>query len=308
MARPLVYVLILNWNSHGYTVRCIESLQALDYPNYRIVIIDNASADESEPILRARFPELAFIQTGANLGYAGGNNRGIAYALAQGAEYIWLLNVDTHVDCRALCTLVEAMENNVRAGLAGSKIYYMDSQRIAYAGGCVDFWRGSTFHRGDTEIDTGQYDQPAQVDFVTGCSLIVRSSVIREVGPLIESYFLYFEDIEWSLRVHKAGFELLFVPASVVWHKEGGTSGGRTNPDVIYYAARNNLYLIEQHFPFPQRVTASLRLVVSYTRSLLRHTALRHTAKPQYRSAVLQAGWDYARRVTGQRNKPSTTT
>ncbi|MBC8122394.1 MAG: glycosyltransferase family 2 protein [Gemmatimonadaceae bacterium] len=302
MARPLVYVLILNWNSYGYAVRCIESLQVLDYPNYRIVIIDNASVDSSEQILRAHFPELPFIQTGANLGYAGGNNRGIAYALTQGAEYIWLLNVDTYVDRRALSTLVEAMEANVRVGLAGSKIYYMEPpERICYAGGCVNFWLGITFHRGDSETDTGQYDQPAQVDFVTGSSLMVRSSVIKQVGPLIESYFLYFEDVEWSLRIHKAGFELLFVPDSVVWHKEGGTSGGRTNPDVIYYGIRNNLYLIERHFPVPQRLMAGLRLVLSNVRFLLRNTA-----NTQYRSAVLQAGWDYIRRVTGQRTKPST--
>lgn len=301
MSSPLVYILVLNWNSCNYAVRCIESLQALDYSNYRIVVIDNASADSSERVLRARFPELPFIQTGANLGYAGGNNRGIAYALAQEAEYVWLLNVDTHVDRRALCALVGAMEANARVGLAGSKIYYMDSpERIAYAGGCVDFWRGSTFHRGENEPDTGQYDQPTQVDFITGCSLIVRSSVIKQVGPLIESYFLYFEDVEWSLRVHKAGFDLLFVPDSVIWHKEGGTSGGRMNPDVIYYTARNNLYLVEQHFPFPQRVTAGLRLMLARVRFLLRHTT-----DTQYRSAVLQASWDYTRRVTGRRNNPS---
>ncbi len=298
---PLVHVLVLNWNAHAYTEQCVRSLQQLDYPNYRIVVIDNASEDGSEQILRSLFPELTLIQTGANLGYAGGNNCGVAYALQQGAQYIWVLNNDTRVDPHSLSALVAEMEQDPQVGMAGSKIFYMDRpDRIAYAGGYVDFWRGKPYHRGVNELDDGQYDRPEPVDFITGCSLLVRSACIAQVGTMTEDYFLYCEDVEWNLRFRKAGFKRLFVPTSVLWHKESASAGGGEHPNVVYYNARNRLYLFEQFSTLP-RLTATVRYTLWHFKFLALRLFGQRTRFPAFCLAVFEGYRDYLKRVTGPR-------
>jgi GT2 family glycosyltransferase len=298
--QPLVYVIVLNWNAYAYTQDCVESLLRLTYPHYEIVIVDNASSDDSAAILQRSFPDLTVLQSGGNLGYAGGNNVGIDYACRQGAEYIWLVNNDTHIDPQALTALVEALESKPQAGIAGSKIYYMDEpNRISYAGGHVDFIRGKTLHRGDSEIDVGQYDQIEDVDFITGCSLLIRSSVIANLGKLCESYFLYFEDAEWSLRVKKAGYKLLYVPNSILWHKVSGTAG-EWNPNVTYYYVRNGLYLFEQHFAPAQRLTATVWHLLHHLR-YLGFTIQRRKQFGKHSIATVQGIWDYLWRVNGKR-------
>src|SRR5664279_2479168 len=101
-AAKLTYIILLNWNGWQDTIACVESCRKLSYPNFRILIVDNGSTDNSEAILRERLPDIELLQTGANLGFAGGNNVGIRHALAQGADYVWLLNNDTVVDAEAL--------------------------------------------------------------------------------------------------------------------------------------------------------------------------------------------------------------
>ncbi len=127
---PMVYIILLNWNGWKDTVECVESCRKLSYPDVRIVIVDNGSTDGSETRLRERFPDLELIQTGANLGFAGGNNVGIRYALEKGAEYVWLLNNDTIADAEALSALVQAAEDDQTVGMVGSKIVYHDDPRI----------------------------------------------------------------------------------------------------------------------------------------------------------------------------------
>ncbi|MBC8122848.1 MAG: glycosyltransferase family 2 protein [Gemmatimonadaceae bacterium] len=308
MVRPLVYILVLNWNSPAYTVRCVESLLHLHYSNYRILLIDNGSTDGSEAVLRARFPDLAFLQTGDNLGYAGGNNRGVAYALERGADYLWILNNDTCVDPRALEALVEAVEKDEGIGLAGSKIRSMDDpDRLVFAGGQIDFWQGKSFHRGHLEADSGQYDRLEDVSFVTGCSLFFRASLIEQVGLMRETYFLYCEDVEWNLRIQKAGYRTVYVPGSVLWHKEGGSAGTtraeRLHPDVVYYCARNGLYFFKEAFPVPQRWTASLWHLFENFRLLVSLFRRRDPRFAEYSHSVFQAFADYCNRVSGRRQK-----
>ncbi|MBC7882056.1 MAG: glycosyltransferase family 2 protein [Anaerolineae bacterium] len=299
---PLVHILVLNWNAYSYTIECVHSLRRLKYANYRIVLIDNGSTDNSEQILHRELPDLPLLQTGANLGYAGGNNCGINYALEHGADYIWILNNDTRVDSNSLTALVDALERNPDAALAGSKIFYMDrSEHLAYAGADIDYLRGKLCHRGVNEIDNGQYDKLEAVDFVTGCSLLVRASLIEKVGLMSEDFFLYCEDVEWNLRFQKAGFICLYVPSSRIWHKESGSAGGPENPNVVYYGARNRLYLFERHFPLLSRTTATVRYSLWHIKYLVTVYLQERKRFGEVFSAVSQGYRDYVARVVGCR-------
>jgi GT2 family glycosyltransferase len=251
MNDPLVYIILLNWNGWQDTIECVESCRKLSYPNFRILIVDNGSTDGSEARLRERISDMEFIKTGANFGFAGGNNAGIRYALEQGADFVWLLNNDTVVDAEALTALVHVAESDDKCGMVGSKIPYHDNPRLLwYAGAVVDQERPyRPCHRGLNEEDRGQYDVVCETGYVTGCSLLARKEMMAEVGLLDDGFFLYFEDADWSARAHAAGWRLMYCPASLVLHKVSLSVGGAASPILLYYTARNRLYFVKRNYP-----------------------------------------------------------
>ena len=247
----LVYIIILNWNGWEDTVECIKTCRRLSYPHFRILILDNCSTDGSVSIISEKFPDIELIQTGANLGFAGGNNVGIRYALARGADYVWLLNNDTVVDVWALSALVTVAEGDERVGMVGSKIVYYDNPHLIwYAGAISDLRRPYRLgHRGLLEEDRGAYQQIQETGYITGCSLLARKEMIESVGFLDDALFLYFEDADWSARASAAGWKLMYSPGSVIRHKESASAGGAASPSVMYYTARNRLYFTRRNFP-----------------------------------------------------------
>ena len=291
-----VFIIILNWNGWRDTVDCVESCRKLSYPSVRILIVDNGSTDGSEAILRERFPDLDVIRTGDNLGFAGGNNVGITCALERGAEYVWLLNNDTVVEPDALSGLVQVAESDDSIGMAGSKIvYYDDPERLWYAGAILDPARPHCpAHRGLGERDRGQYADTAETGYVTGCSLLARREMIEEVGLLDDDLFLYFEDVDWSARARRAGWRLMYAPASVVRHKESASTGGAVSPAVMYYTARNRLAFVRRNFP------AQLRRAVWY--DLYEHVLV-NVKKGRFSAAAsaLQGIRDFFAGKTGRR-------
>jgi GT2 family glycosyltransferase len=249
--KKTIFVIILNWNGWQDTAECVESCGKLDYPNFHILVIDNGSTDDSEAQLQERFPDLEIIQTGENLGFSGGNNVGIKYALEQGAEYIWLLNNDTIVDPRCLSLMVQTAEADDRVGMVGSKIYYHHAPgTIWYAGGEIDLGKGGlTRHIGQDEKDQGGDNRAIETDYITGCSLLARRTMIEEVGLLEEKYFLYLEDADWSLRARQQGWRLLYQPAAHLWHKEGAQSEKIYSERFIYYYLRNRFFFVRRFAP-----------------------------------------------------------
>jgi GT2 family glycosyltransferase len=236
-----VYVIVLNWNGKEDTLECLESLRTTDYDNYQVVLVDNGSEDDSVRAVRERFPEVEIVETGANLGFAGGNNVGMHYALEKGADYLYLINNDTTVHPDYLKELVAAAEADPRVGSAGSKIYYhSEPQRIWFAGGKINWLCNKGEHIGLDEMDEGQYDEQKEAGYLTGCSLLVKREVVEKVGVLADDYFLYYEDADYSLRIKNAGYKNLYVPTSRIYHKVSrSTKPGSSS--YVYYHVRNGL-------------------------------------------------------------------
>jgi GT2 family glycosyltransferase len=223
---PLVYIVVLTWNGKADTLECLQSLQRLTYSNARILVVDNASEDGTAEAVRLSFPGVELIWNESNLRFAGGNNIGIKYSFRQGADYVLLLNNDTVVDRDFLAHLVQKAEQDKQVGIVGPKVYYYgDSKRIWFAGGRIEWWKGWVSHIGIRETDTHQYDALRQVDYVTGCCMLVKREVVDAVGTLDEKFYLYVEDVDWCVRARQAGFKVVYVPSSHIWHKISSSSG-----------------------------------------------------------------------------------
>ena len=245
---PKVFIVIINWNNWPDVLECLESLKNNDYPNYQVVIIDNGSKEKPEP----PSPEIKIIYNEENLGFSGGNNIGIKYALEQGADYVLLLNDDTIVSQDFLSKLVEIGESNEKFGMIGPKIYYYeDKNRIWSAGGKINWLYNKGEMKGYNEIDRGQYDSPEiqETEYLTGCCLLVKRAVIEKVGLMPKDYFLYYEETDWSLKARRAGFQCVFVPEAKIWHK-GSRSAVAGSSSYIYYHVRNGLIMAQRYAPW----------------------------------------------------------
>jgi GT2 family glycosyltransferase len=243
---PQVTIIVLNWNGLNDTLDCLESLDQLDYQNYKVVVVDNGSVDGSVPVIRERFPAVTIIENDENLGYAGGNNVGLRYAVTQGADYALLLNNDTVVDPAFLRILVDAAEAEPTVGIAGPTICYHERPDVIWsAGGSIDWQRGSTRMVGLDEQDMGQFGKkPREVDFVTGCALLARMRTVEESGELDERFFMYYEETEWCVRITRAGYRIIHVPQAKIWHKISPDAQADSSL-IHYYMTRNRLLFLK---------------------------------------------------------------
>lgn len=243
---PLVYIIIVNWNGLSDTIECIKSCRKLLYKNYKIVLVDNGSVDSSEMILNQMFSDIKILQTGENLGFAGGNNIGIRYSLQHSADYVWLLNNDTVVEDSSLDHLVKGAEACPDVGIVGSKILILSNPNVLNcAGSKVSIVDGTSEHIGSNQEDNGQYDKIVKAEFLTGCSILVSRRMIETVGLIPEEYFLYFEETEWCFKARSRGFCLVFMPFSRVYHKVSA-SVMKTPSIKTYYFTRNRLFFLQR--------------------------------------------------------------
>ena len=218
-----VSIIVLNWNGWRDTVKCLTSLESLNYRNFRVVVVDNDSTDDSVPQIRQAFPDLAIIEAKKNLGFAGGCNLGIRQALRDGAEFVWLLNNDTKVDPGALGAMVEMADTDPKIGAVGSAIYSAEEPEhlVAWGGGHVNFWLGHSRHFLNSVPNN-------RIDFLTGASLLLRCAALKSLGLLDEGFFMYWEDGDYCFRLRRAGWTLAVAGNSLVWHKEQGSVGKKS--------------------------------------------------------------------------------
>lgn len=299
-----VYILILNWNGWGDTIECLESVFRLDYPNYRVIVCDNASSDGSlgkiqawaegrldayvsagqslrhflfpplpKPIYyavydrieaetggkRSYFPALTLIQTGANLGFAGGNNVGLRHALARDDfDFVWLLNNDTVVKPDALTFMVKRMAERPDAGMCGSLLPYYDEPLITWAsgGGVYNRWLGRSNNidvNKSITVISSRIEVETSMVYLAGASMLVLKKFILDIGLMTEDYFLFYEEIDWSMR-GKHSYSLAFSPESRVYHKVGRSIGTAGKDTVAYQRAvcltiKNRILFTARFFP-----------------------------------------------------------
>lgn len=263
-----LYAVIVNWNGKTDTIACLTSLTKVKRygTELHVIVVDNGSSDQSAEDIKKKHPWVTVISAGKNLGFTGGNNVGIRHALSESAEYIWLLNNDTIVDPNVLSFVNVFADEAV--GACGSKIYFAPGQEYHrdryskgeqghvfwYAGGVVDWNNMYASHRGVDEVDHGQYNKTEETPYITGCSFVIRADVIRSIGLLDDAYYLYLEDLDWSIRIQRAGYKTLYVPSSVVWHVNAGSSGQPGNPVHEYYMTRNRLMFGLRYAPVRTKI------------------------------------------------------
>lgn len=198
---------------------------------------------------------LIVIRNSKNLGFAGGNNVGLNFGLKTKADFFLMLNNDTLVDKNFLKELLDVCISDEKIGVVVPKIYFAKGfefhknrykkedlgKVLWYAGGSIDWKNLIAFHLGVDQVDSGSFGSISETEFATGCCMLIKKEVLKKVGLLDEKYFLYYEDSDFSQRVSKAGFKIMFVPKALVWHKNAGSSGGAGSALQDYYLTRNRL-------------------------------------------------------------------
>lgn len=301
-----VYIILVNWNGWRDTIECLESVFRCDYPDFRVVVCDNGSTDDSlarlcewadgrvslpvpadaNPLHKLSLPPLpkpldyavyqrqeaeaggnraadlplTLISTGTNLGFAGGNNVAIRYALARGdLAHVWLLNNDTVIDPHALTALVQRLQEKPAAGMCGSVIrYYNQPEKVqALGGGWHCSWIGLPWHYGKyfpVKPPLAAAAIEKRMNYVEGCSLLASRRFLETVGLMCEDYFLYFEETDWAIR-GKPEFSLACAPDSIVYHKVGGSIGTSSKPWeksalCDFYNIKNRIYFTRKFYPY----------------------------------------------------------
>lgn len=241
-----VHIVLLNYNGYEDTIECIKSLCEINYNNFNIVVVDNNSTDKSEEKIKAAIKgknKIHFIQTGENLGFSGGNNVGIKWSLVKNADYICLLNNDTVVEKDFLIKLINEMEHDNRIGISAGKImYFNDKNTIWSAGGFINEIKSLGKHYGINELEKKcKYEEKKQVTFLTGCLQLIRREVFENIGLYDNEYFLYMEDVDFCKRATNAGYKLMYIPDSKIYHKVSSSTGGDESPLQLYYIIRNRI-------------------------------------------------------------------
>ena len=292
---PSVAIIILIWNGQDDTVECLESLRKDTYSSKKVIVVDNGSSDDSAAVIRARFPEVTLIETGANLGFTGGNNVGIRHAIAHGADYVYILNNDTTVEPDSLSALIAAAEAAPKFGLLAPVMHYFDPPReIWFAGSRIVLASGLAVH--DNSRNPNRTEAPYEVPWVSGCAMLMPASLASKLGGFDERYYLTSEDVDLSLRVSREGYAVVTVPAARIYHK-GGKSGKRISGIGYYYVVRNKLLLVKNHCG-KGYVFAALRIVGFHLWDLVRR---RREAKVRLRyfRSVIDAVHDHLLRRYG---------
>lgn len=268
-----VVAVVLNWNGTDDTVACVASLLRIGAPSLEVLVVDNGSRRGPQQALAAAGLDVSVLSTGVNLGYAGGNNAGMREALARGAGFVWILNNDAEVDAGALAPLLEAARRFPEAGAFGSRVLRGDDpSRIWVAWGSVT-WRQSLIAlAGENEKDGPRFDEEREVEWVPGCSLLLRTAALADVGGFDEDFFAYHEDADWAARARAAGWTSRYVPASRVVHHIHGSSGGASHYGGFrkYLSARNSILYALRHGSAWQRLRLGLAIVVTFPFQLLR--------------------------------------
>jgi len=278
-----VAIIIINFNGEEDTAQCLRSLEALNFPkeNLLTVVVDNGSKKKLElSKTTLASGNIKVLDAGENLGFAGGNNFGIRYAIENGADYVMLLNNDTYVEKNLVKELLSAFQAESNVGIIAPKIYFAkgfefhknnyreeDLGKVFwYAGGIMDWENVIGRHRGVDEVDHGQYERIEDTDFATGCCFFTSVEVLQRVGFLDERLFLYYEENDLCQRVKQYGYRILYAPKAILWHKNAQSTGGSGSALQDYFITRNRLWFGMRYASLRARIALireSIKLLIS---------------------------------------------
>lgn len=248
---PTIAVIILNYNGGDMLLNCVRSVAEGQEAETGIIVVDNASMDGSAQKAKAQFPDITLIQNTENLLFCKGCNVGIRHALDKGYDYIFLLNNDATLLPDSLSRLVEHMENNRRLGGVQPLLLFEHDPGIIQSAGCRISLSGLAWDHlcGQPVEEAGE--QPLDVPGITGGAMFLRALAIREVGMFAEEFEMYFEDVDLSLRLRSAGWELACLPKARACHIRSATTDALGTARRVFYCQRNSCSLIFRHFPIP---------------------------------------------------------
>ena len=246
---PLFWVITLGLNNSADTIECINSLKRLDYSKFHILYIDNGSREEEFRKVATAFEDIHIIRMAENVGMARGFNAGIAHALAQGAEYVFMINNDTIVDRGLLRRLADAGERDVNPTVLVPKIYYYDDRDVIWsAGSRFRSFPPAIVIRKGTGPDDGRFDEQTELSFTTTCALAFPRRTLESVGLLDANFFFFCEDYDYCLRAREAGVTIRFVPDAKMWHKVSkSTRAGSKNPFFWHTYGRSEAIFCRKH-------------------------------------------------------------
>ncbi len=258
MQKKLAIVLV-NWNSFELTKDSLESLRLTMFNNYDCIVVDNGSVDGSGDLIKKQFPNCIVLKSSTNKGFTGGNNLGIEFALQNGYEYIMMLNNDVFVEPDFLEPLIARLDQDNLIGAVQPLIYFDHDRNLIWnAGSTYNTFLGicSTPDYNKKDAQGLFRNKEKKIDWITGCAFMMRSSILKEIGLLKEGFFIYYEDVDLSFRIKAAGYELAYVPSSVIYHiagishktKEKGKEGF-VSPKVHFLYTRNRIWCLKEHTP-----------------------------------------------------------
>lgn len=252
--KPQVGLVTVLFNSADVLPDFFESLKNQKFRDYWLFIIDNSLDDVSflksqELIAATGMQNVTLIKNEKNVGVAKANNQGIEMSLKMGCDYVLLLNNDIEFKDADLLGNMLALAESRSEKIIVPKIYFHDSGLIWCAGGAIHKWRGSTQHRGEGEVDAGQYDKAEYTDYAPTCFMLVHASVFAKIGVMDERYFVYYDDADFVLRCNQQNVRTYYWPSGKVWHKVSSSTGGDMTPFSVYYGSRNRVYFTKKNFP-----------------------------------------------------------
>jgi GT2 family glycosyltransferase len=294
---PIVSIIAINWNTTAVTCDFLRSIRELNtYQPVEVIIVDNGSKEDPTAACHEAYPDVQVILTGKNLGFSGGNNVGIRAAKG---EYLFIVNNDTEFTPGLLEGLLEVYAQYPDAGIVCPKFHYFYQKgTIEYAGyRPVNMFTGRNGMIGAREKDEGQYDHGVRAThYAHGGGMLVPRHVIEEAGSLHEPFFLYYEELDWSVRIRKKGYKIYFQPKSLIYHKESMTTG-KASPLKTYYLTRNRIWFMRRNMPWPAVLVFSAYLIV-FTIPKNTLTYLFKGQKEHLRSFWKGILWQFNSRIT----------
>lgn len=305
---PKVSIIILNYKGFEDTIKCLKSLKEITYPNFNVLVVDNASPNESVEKIQEfidkqkdKKPQIKLFKIKENDGFAAGCNVGLEKVFQQDADYALLLNPDTFVEKDFLEKLIEVVENSEKfskIGFLAPRIFYADKKTIYFNGGKMNrgFIGAVPKDHGKSKDGIKLEKKPFLSDYISGTCLLVSKSVYKEVGPMDEDYFMYCEDADWALRAKKKGFSHFIVPDAVIYH-EGYHSTGYLSYFYIYYLVRNGYFLAKKRGAWWQKIYV---YIYSFLKFLKQFPKLPFISKRKWAGPIMKATIDFWR---GKRGK-----